>query len=150
MNTTVKSLQDLYVKLGGSLTDTYSDIDSGAAVGDYTLIPDMIQAVTKAATPNFFVVKATLTTPGNPSEGMTLEASTNDLKPIVQAKIPVLIAYSSANAVGTGTNNGTIVLEAADIDESIETASFSATILGTALNAGVFGAEAFDEPITLA
>lgn len=49
MNTTVKSLQDLYVKMGGSLTDTYEGISDGAAVGNYTTIPDMIEAVTQKA-----------------------------------------------------------------------------------------------------
>lgn len=47
MNTTVKSLQALYVKNGGLLTDTYSDIAGGAAVGNYTTIPDMIAACAK-------------------------------------------------------------------------------------------------------
>ena len=49
MNTTVQALQDLYVKLGGSLTDTYAGIANGAAVGDYVTIPDMIEAVTQKA-----------------------------------------------------------------------------------------------------
>lgn len=49
MNTTIKSLQDLYVKLGGELTDTYEGIADGAAVGDYTTIPDMIEAVKEKA-----------------------------------------------------------------------------------------------------
>lgn len=46
---TVKSLQALYVKLGGNLTDTYSGIAGGIPVGDYSLIPDMIQACTQKA-----------------------------------------------------------------------------------------------------
>ena len=49
MNTTIKSLQDLYIKLGGQLTDTYEGIAYGIAVGDYTLIPDMIEAVKEKA-----------------------------------------------------------------------------------------------------
>lgn len=49
MNTTIKALQDLYVKLGGSLTDTYETIASGEKVGNYTTIPDMIEAVTQKA-----------------------------------------------------------------------------------------------------
>lgn len=49
MNTTVQSLQDLYVKLGGSLTDTYDAIADGATVGDYVTIPDMIEAITQKA-----------------------------------------------------------------------------------------------------
>lgn len=44
MNTTIQALQALYVKLGGSLTDTYGAIASGEQVGNYTTIPDMIEA----------------------------------------------------------------------------------------------------------
>lgn len=47
--TTIKSLKDMYVKLGGSLTDTYADIAGGRAVGTFTTIPEMIQACTKKA-----------------------------------------------------------------------------------------------------
>lgn len=47
--TNVQSLRDLYLKLGGSLSDTYSDIADGIKVGDYNTIADMVQAVTKVA-----------------------------------------------------------------------------------------------------
>ena len=47
MKTTVESLQALYLKNGGNLTDAYADIADGAAVGDYTTIPDMIAACAK-------------------------------------------------------------------------------------------------------
>lgn len=47
MNTTVLALQSLYVKLGGTLTDTYEGIAGGIPVGDYALIPDVIQACTQ-------------------------------------------------------------------------------------------------------
>lgn len=49
MNTTVKSLQDAYVSLGGELTDTYEDIDNGTPVSDYTTIPDVIEAIAQIA-----------------------------------------------------------------------------------------------------
>ena len=49
MKTTVKSLQDLYVKLGGSLTDTYDAIANDVPVSDYTTIPDMVEAVTQVS-----------------------------------------------------------------------------------------------------
>lgn len=45
MNTTVQALQALYVKLGGSLTDTYDNIADGATVADYAIIPDMVDAI---------------------------------------------------------------------------------------------------------
>ena len=47
MKSTVKAFQDLYVSFGGSLTDTYSDIAGGIPVGDYTVKPDMIEALAK-------------------------------------------------------------------------------------------------------
>ena len=46
MNTTVQALQNLYVTLGGSLTDTYDGIADGAEVGNYVTIPDVIDAIT--------------------------------------------------------------------------------------------------------
>lgn len=49
MTTTIQSLQALYVQMGGQLTDTYSGIADGLPVSDYTLIPDMISAVTQKA-----------------------------------------------------------------------------------------------------
>lgn len=45
MNTTVQALQALYVKLGGSLTDTYDNIADGATVADYAKVPDMVDAI---------------------------------------------------------------------------------------------------------
>lgn len=55
MNTTVQALQALYVKLGGSLTDTYDDIANGATVADYATIPDMVDAIAKSATSGMIV-----------------------------------------------------------------------------------------------
>lgn len=49
MISTVNSLKDLYVKMGGSLTDTYDDIANGVPVADYTVIPDVIEAITQKA-----------------------------------------------------------------------------------------------------
>lgn len=43
----VKSLQGLYVALGGELTDTYADIANGTSVGDMTLLADVIKAVSR-------------------------------------------------------------------------------------------------------
>lgn len=49
MNTTITALQALYLKLGGSLTDTYDSIANGEEVGNYTTIPDMIEACAQKA-----------------------------------------------------------------------------------------------------
>lgn len=46
---TVDALKVLYVAFGGALTDTYEDIADGAAVSDYSLIPDVICAIAKKA-----------------------------------------------------------------------------------------------------
>lgn len=45
MNTTVEALQNLYVESGGSLTDTYDNIAGGVSVSDYSVIPDVIDAI---------------------------------------------------------------------------------------------------------
>lgn len=47
MITTVEALKELYVALGGELTDTYNTIAGGVAVSNYVLIPDCIQAITQ-------------------------------------------------------------------------------------------------------
>lgn len=45
MNTTVSALQAVYVKVGGSLTDTYDGIADGAPVGGYSLTTDVLKAI---------------------------------------------------------------------------------------------------------
>lgn len=45
MKTTVEALKALYVALGGKATDYYAGIAGGAKVGEYSLIPDMIEAI---------------------------------------------------------------------------------------------------------
>ena len=42
---TIKALQALYVKIGGSLTDTVSGVAGGAAVSDYVVITDVLKAI---------------------------------------------------------------------------------------------------------
>lgn len=59
MNTTVKSLQDAYVSLGGEITDTYEDIDNGTPVSDYTTIPDVIEAIAQIAAKTLELPKTT-------------------------------------------------------------------------------------------
>lgn len=46
---TVESLKQLYVKMGGNLTDSYPEIASGIPVSDYVLIPDCISALNEVA-----------------------------------------------------------------------------------------------------
>jgi hypothetical protein len=46
---TVESLKQLYVKMGGNLTDSYPEIASGISVSDYVLIPDCISALNEVA-----------------------------------------------------------------------------------------------------
>lgn len=45
MNTSVQALQLVYAKMGGSLTDAYPTIASGEMVGNYTTIPDVVEAI---------------------------------------------------------------------------------------------------------
>lgn len=49
MTTTIKALQNVYVALGGSLTDTYEGIADGKPVSDYVTIPDVINAIAEVA-----------------------------------------------------------------------------------------------------
>lgn len=49
MNNTIVALQNLYVAMGGELTDTYEDICDGAPVADLVIIPDMINAIASVA-----------------------------------------------------------------------------------------------------
>lgn len=50
MDNNIIALQNLYVALGGSLTDTYDDIANGAPVSDYTIKPDIINAIAQQLT----------------------------------------------------------------------------------------------------
>lgn len=45
MTSTVQALQNLYVAMGGNLTDAYDDIDNGETVSNLVRIPDMINAI---------------------------------------------------------------------------------------------------------
>lgn len=50
MDNNMIALQNLYVALGGSLTDTYEDIANGVPVSDYTIKPDIINAIAQQLT----------------------------------------------------------------------------------------------------
>lgn len=49
MDNNMIALQNLYVAFGGSLTDTYENIADGAPVSDYTIKPDIIDAIAQKA-----------------------------------------------------------------------------------------------------
>ena len=49
-STCVSALKNLYVAMGGELTDTYNDIAGGEAVSNLTIIPDCVNALSKKAT----------------------------------------------------------------------------------------------------
>lgn len=51
MGANVQALKNLYVALGGDLTDTYSSIADGIAVSDYNLTCDVINAIAEIAVP---------------------------------------------------------------------------------------------------
>lgn len=52
MTTTVDALKAVYTALGGDMADTYDDIASGTTVGNYSVIPDIVNAIAKIATPS--------------------------------------------------------------------------------------------------
>lgn len=114
MNTTVQALQALYVKLGGSLTDTYDDIANGATVADYATIPDMVDAIAESATSGMIV---TFT-----ASGGTYSAD-KTLSEITEAWT------STKNVIGYNSETGYVlpcVLANSDV------AIFSATVLTAA------------------
>ena len=71
MNTTVVALQNLYVKLGGNLTDTYDDIADGIPVSDYVTNPDVIDAIAQlgGSTPSGVTITKNTITDANVQEG---------------------------------------------------------------------------------
>lgn len=50
MDNNMTALFNVYVALGGSLTDTYDDIANGVPVSDYTIKPEIIDAIAKKVT----------------------------------------------------------------------------------------------------
>lgn len=96
--TTIKSLQAMYLKLGGSLTDTYADIAGGKPVGTYATIPEMIQACTKKAgsgggggKDEIFWINATM---GN-NDGVSLDKTYAEIIAAIEAGL-----YPIVNAMG--------------------------------------------------
>lgn len=50
MDNTIVALQNLYVALGGDLTDTYATIADGTAVANLVIIPDLVNAIAALVT----------------------------------------------------------------------------------------------------
>lgn len=62
MNTTVQALKNLYVALGGELTDTYAEIADGVPVSNYVVTPDVINAIAQKVEANAAATTETETT----------------------------------------------------------------------------------------
>lgn len=101
---TIESLQALYVKLGGSLTDTYEDIAGGVPVSDYSIIPDMIAAVATKATSGggggntIFVVNLTRN-----EQLLVGDRTYGEIYAASKAGKPVIFNYIADNEDGDGT-----------------------------------------------
>lgn len=115
MNTTVQALQALYVKLGGSLTDTYDDIADGATVADYATIPDMVDAIAEVAESAGMIVTFT-------ASGGTYSAD-KTLSEITEAWT------STKNVIGYNSETGYVL---PCVLANSEVAIFSATVLTAA------------------
>ena len=50
MKSNIEALKDIYISLGGLLTDIYDNINDGSPVGDYATIPDIVEAISKKTT----------------------------------------------------------------------------------------------------
>lgn len=112
MNTTVQALQALYVKLGGSLTDTYDDIAGGATVADYATIPDMVDAIAEVSATSGMIVTFT-------ASGGTYSAD-KTLSEITEA------FTSTKNVIGYNSETGYVL---PCVLANSEVAIFSATAL---------------------
>lgn len=95
MTTTLEALKAVYTALGGELTDTYDDIADGAVVGNYSVIPDVVNAIAKIATPS------SLPTVAVADEGKVL--TVNNAGKWVAAAVP-----SELPTVGA-TDNGSVL-----------------------------------------
>lgn len=119
MNTTVQSLQALYVKLGGSLTDTYDDIADGAAVGNYVVIPDVIDALSKI-TENGGGVKRFTTTFTNNQGTYEADNSISDIISAWQAgKICDCVIVMAQDTYGLGIIADVVIAENSVVFNSI-------------------------------
>ena len=95
MTTTVEALKAVYTALGGDMADTYDDIASGATVGNYSVIPDVVNAIAKIATPS------SLPTVAVADEGKVL--TVNNAGKWVAAAVPSELPTVSA------TDNGSVL-----------------------------------------
>ena len=115
--TNVKSLLEMYVKMGGSLTDTYSDIAGGVPVGQYSTISDAVLACSKKYSAGGgggaekFVVTITdnsgVTSNKTVAEILAAKAAGNDVVANVYigmldvtAEIPLIYAFAAPEGQG--------------------------------------------------
>lgn len=97
--TIVKALKSLYVKLGGSLTDTYDDIADGASVSNYSVTSDMIEAISKVDRNECVFV--TIRKSENDEEWELIDGDFNSAKSALLNSTPVIFRAELVNAFGT-------------------------------------------------
>lgn len=99
MKKTVKALQDLYVQMGGKLTDTYSGVAGGAAVGLYKRTPDMLEALKRKANELPSVT-------GTDNGKVLLVSGGKWVKGEIEAELPTYAAATDTGKVLTVTADG--------------------------------------------
>ena len=104
---TIQSLKELYVKLGGSLTDTYLGIAGGIPVSDYTVIPDMIEAISKVDKNECIFV--TIRKSENDDQWKLIDGDFTSAKSALLNSTPVIVRAESVNAFGTSVYTSTNV-----------------------------------------
>lgn len=108
MNTTVVSLKNLYVQLGGALADTYNDIADGIAVSNYVTIPDCIDAI-NALIESGATKELPAVTISDSGKMLAVDESGLWAKSDVPTELPKATAEDSGKAVVVDENGGYIL-----------------------------------------
>lgn len=162
--TNVQSLKALYVKLGGSLSDTYPEINDGVKVGDYTTVADMIQAVTKvagsgggsalpdvtaadngknlsvvdgswaASVPNVYQISGTAVYEGGALKSITLNTTVNQLKAAFEASRVVIGSFTGVEPENLKFHAGFITVIEMWVDSESGSALITLTATEPSLN----------------
>ena len=162
--TNVQSLRDLYVKLGGSLSDTYSDIADGIKVGDYNTIADVIRAVTKvagsgggsalpdvtaadngknlsvvngswaASVPNVYQISGTAVYEGGVLKSITLNTTVNQLKAAFEANRVVIGSFTGIEPEDLKFHAGFITVIEMWVDSGLGSALITLTATEPSIN----------------